>query len=266
MKLILPLGTTQEKSSREEIEPLALLVHPHQPLSYLERLIQSELHAIRDSRGQEKSPSVYFWAKDPGDQSLGPVQPELELGKDHAFAEGAELEATEIDGDLTKTGKLNRVSSQDLRGGPGEGGVEPYSGLGRKNRTTGETDGKHFVRWSASTEIGDFIREAARDAMFAIEIEGSPGRILVGVPSFNDRTHYMRMRLRKLSRHIADMAAVKEECDRAAHQGARRVAMGGFGLLVGWWYMVYWLTFKTSSGWDFVEPVTVKSLALSPDK
>ncbi|KAI9779659.1 MAG: hypothetical protein M1816_003447 [Peltula sp. TS41687] len=254
LKLVLPLGANQEQSNRREIEPLALLVHPHQPLSYLERLIQSELPAIRNPRGQEKSPSVFFWAKDPGDQSLGPVEPKSHHGKGQALAESAELEASEIDGDLTKTGKLNRIKT--LRGGPGEGGVESYSSLGHESHSTDNTDRKNFVRWSASTEIGDFIREAARDAMFEIEIEGSPERIPVGVPSFDDRTHYMRMRLHKLSENIAAMAAVKEECDRAAHQGARQVAVGGFGLLAGWWGMVYWLTFKTSSGWDFVEPVT----------
>ncbi len=92
-----------------------------------------------------------------------------------------------------------------------------------------------------------------------MEIEGASKNIHVGVPSFNDRTHYLRMRLRKTSKKIMEMAEVKRECDLAAHRGAQRVAMGGFGVLVGWWYLVYRLTFETELGWDTMEPVTVSA-------
>jgi len=112
------------------------------------------------------------------------------------------------------------------------------------------------VRWSSSTEIGDFIRDAARGQEFAVEIEGAPNDIRVGVPSFNDRTYYLRMRLRNTSDKIGKMADVKKECDAIAHRGAQRVAMGGFGILCGWWYLVYRLTFETDLGWDVMEPVT----------
>lgn len=40
LKLILPLTTRDANDDRKDVEPLALLVHPQQPLSYLERLIQ----------------------------------------------------------------------------------------------------------------------------------------------------------------------------------------------------------------------------------
>lgn len=40
LKLILPLTTRDVNDDRKDAEPLALLVHPQQPLSYLERLIQ----------------------------------------------------------------------------------------------------------------------------------------------------------------------------------------------------------------------------------
>jgi hypothetical protein len=112
------------------------------------------------------------------------------------------------------------------------------------------------VRWSSSTEVGDFIRDAARGQEFAVEIEGAPNDIRVGVPSFNDRTYYLRMRLRKTSKKISDMAEVKKECDRLAHKGAQRVAVGGLAILVGWWVSVYQLTFQTDLGWDVMEPVT----------
>jgi len=52
------------------------------------------------------------------------------------------------------------------------------------------------------------------------------------------------------------MASIKKECDVAAHTGAQRIALGGFGILVAWWYAVYRLTFESSYGWDTMEPVT----------
>lgn len=56
------------------------------------------------------------------------------------------------------------------------------------------------------------------------------------------------------------MTTIKRECDLAAHKGAQRVAIGGAGLLVGYWYVVYRLTFETDLGWDTMEPVTVSGI------
>lgn len=248
-------------------------MHPQQPLSYLERLIQSELPTITNARGEEKIPAVHFRAEDsPQDEILSDKRKagnEEENNDEDSPSPNADLETSKIDGKTESTGKLNRkkkttevakeeeaASSQPL----GEGSVEQYSGLGHEGPTTSDTS-KSFVRWSPSTEIGDFIRDAARGKEFAIEIEGSApeGGIRIGVPSFNDRTHYLRSRLRKTSTKIMQMAEVKRECDMAAHKGAQRVAIGGAGLLVGYWYIVYRLTFETDLGWDTMEPVTVSS-------
>lgn len=60
---------------------------------------------------------------------------------------------------------------------------------------------KH-ARWSTSVQISDFIREAAATKRFCIEIqEGSKeiSSISVNVPSFHDKTHFLRTRLGKLS-------------------------------------------------------------------
>lgn len=135
----------------------------------------------------------------------------------------------------------------------GEGGVESYSGAGREN--TQEVDGD-FIRWSASTEIGDFIRDAARAKEFEVEIEGKRDTVKVAVPSFNDRTFYLRQRLRRIAGRISTMASLKNDCDKAAHQTGQRYAMAGCGALIGYWYLVYRLTFETDLGWDFMEPVT----------
>jgi hypothetical protein len=282
LKLILPLTTLDKNSDRKSIEPLALLVHPQQPLSYLERLIQSELPMIKSKDGTEKVPAVHFRAEDSAQDEIKTSGSKGEEGLDleeegmrQMHEEGTE--ETMVDGELIKLGKIEnsedkmkRIAEEQkekdddggriesgLRGGPGEGGVESYSGAGREaSSSQGE---QKFVRWSSSTEIGDFIRDAARGKEFAVEIEGSSNEIRVGVPSFNDRTHYLRVRLRKTSRRLANFASIKKECDELAHRSAQRLAMGGFALLVSWWAAIYHFTFQTSYGWDTMEPITVSS-------
>ena len=169
------------------------------------------------------------------------------------------LEETKFGGQTERTGKLKLMAEKSTENpGLGEGGVESYSGLGREGPSAEEIGSRQkFVRWSSSTEIGDFIRDAARGKEFAVEIEGAPREIRVGVPSFNDRTYYLRSRLRKTSGQILGMTMIKGECDIAAHRGAQRVATGGAGLLFVYWYVVYRLTFETDLGWDTMEPVTV---------
>ncbi|KAK2629833.1 hypothetical protein QTJ16_000653 [Diplocarpon rosae] len=260
LKLILPLTTRDKNTDRKSIEPLALLVHPHQPLSYLERLIQSELPMIKGSDGSDKVPGVWFRAEDSvKDEIKADARDEDDVEEEQSEKEKGEEGSEEemIDGKLVKVGKISagkkkqadefrkeiksEAGGQDskihkietsLRGGPGEGGVETYSGQGRETSSSKE---QKFVRWSSSTEIGDFIRDAARGKEFAVEIEGAGKEIRVGVPSFNDRTHYLRVRLRKTSRKLSDMAGVKKECDELAHRN---------------------FTFRTSYGWDTMEPVT----------
>jgi len=226
LKLVLPLTTLDHNSDRKDVAPLALLVHPQQPLSYLERLIQSELPTIRTDKGENRVPGVSFRAMESKNDE---IKPKEELPEEQDQSEQSEDQSQS------------------------HCGVETYSGAGREGK--GEDEGD-FVRWSASTEIGDFIRDAARAKEFEVEIEGGSEAIKIAVPSFNDRTFYLRQRLRKVSRQIADMADIKKECDNAAHKSAQRIAMGGCGLLVGWWYLVYRLTFETDLGWDFMEPVT----------
>ncbi|KAI0156374.1 hypothetical protein GGR57DRAFT_79467 [Xylariaceae sp. FL1272] len=225
LKLILPLpvnvthdengnkGEFRAIAQNEDIQPLALLVHPQQPLSYLERLIQAELPPAQDKDGREKLPSVYFLA-----------------------------EASERDEHGEKKDKTNS-------------NIASYSGLGHEGEDT-PAEKQDWVRWSSSTEIGDFIRDAARGREFAIFIDGPDVEIFVGVPSFNDRTHFMRSRLRRISRTVEHMSKIKQECDTLAHRGAHRLAKAGFAALSGWWATVYFVTFHTDAGWDLVEPVT----------
>lgn len=217
LKLVLPMPSPSELGQRSAgqqgvpDERLALLIHPQQPLSYLEKLIQAEVPPLQVG-GREKLPDVVFWAE---------------------AGEGLNEDGRQKDGS-TK--------------------VASYSGLGREGpEKKGE---RQWVRWSSSTEVGDFIRDAARGREFAIAIQGQADEVWVAVPSFKDRTHYMRQRLRRMSRQMEEMSRVKRECDTVAYKGAYRLAQGGFGLLTGWWAIVYYMTFHTEAGWDLVEPVT----------
>lgn len=260
LKLILPLTTRDTNKDRKDVEPLALLVHPQQPLSYLERLIQSELPNV-EVDGKDRPPNITFRAEDSMEEDIGSGKPATQsMGDEDKEDEDYDLEdadETIVDGKRERTGKLKSASSDS---------VEPPSSS-KKKQTPGpvessdapsDSDDPHanFVRWSPSTEVGDFIRDAARGKEFAVDIENAPSPIYVGVPSFADRTYYLRMRLRKTARRISDLADVKHECDRLAQRGAKRVAQGGFAGLVCWWGAVYYLTFQTNLGWDVMEPVT----------
>lgn len=222
-------------SSNDAIQPLALLVHPQQPLSYVERLIQAELPPVVED-GKEKIPNIYFRAEDSAASDNSPTT------RDEARAK-----------DAAKEREQDKAPAEDANPH-----VASYSGLGHEAEgkdATAESD-KTWVRWSSSTEMGDFIRDAARGREFAIEVEGYNLEMRVSVPSFNDRTYYMRMRMRRMSRQIEKLAGIKRECDELAHKSAHRLAQGGFAALAGWWGVVYYVTFQTEWGWDLVEPVT----------
>ena len=248
LKLILPLTTRDANKDRKDVEPLALLVHPQQPLSYLERLIQSELPLMEDG-DKERPPSIIFKAEDSTEEDIGSGKSAAnKVQEDSGEDEDYDLDNVEevmVDGKLERTGKIKSKDDTKL----------PVDGGGHSKPSDEHPMPSKFVRWSPSTEIGDFIRDASRGKEFAVVIEGAPP-IYVGVPSFQDRTYYLRMRLRKTSRRISKLADIKRECDGIAHRGAKRVAQSGFLALIGWWGLVYYLTFKTSLGWDVMEPVT----------
>lgn len=80
--------------------------------------------------------------------------------------------------------------------------------------------------------------------------------IQVSVPSFEDRTRYLRSSLYAKTARIETMAKLKAECDALARTTTRRFAIaGGVGLL-GWWVTIFSITFFSSYGWDLAEPVT----------
>ncbi|KAH7915958.1 hypothetical protein BJ138DRAFT_1140835 [Hygrophoropsis aurantiaca] len=126
-------------------------------------------------------------------------------------------------------------------------------------RSTSRATGQTF-QWSDSTGIGDFIKEAARDAEFAIHIggDGAETVIRVEVPKLADRTRFLRRRLDLVNQELTTMEELKRACDKEARRGGRRMALGGFGMLVTYWATVARLTFW-DYGWDIMEPVTYLS-------
>ncbi|KAJ7704579.1 hypothetical protein B0H17DRAFT_1039985 [Mycena rosella] len=130
------------------------------------------------------------------------------------------------------------------------------------------SSGQQF-QWSDSTDVGDFIRDAARAAKFSICIgydptpstnsgEKSEVMLSVEVPTVADRTRFLRRRLEYVETQLSGMEVLKRECDREAHRGARRMASAGFGVLAVYWGTVARLTFW-DYGWDVMEPITYLS-------
>ena len=97
-------------------------------------------------------------------------------------------------------------------------------------------------RWSPATGIGDFLREAARAGNFIINI-GSR-RVRVNVPTFEERTRFLRAALHEKTRRIERFSRIKDECDRIARRTTQRYAFAGAGIMSAWWLTVGVLTFS----------------------
>lgn len=210
-------------------------------------MIQSEVPPIEGKLEKLRPPAISFIALQHEDNAIKPRKKIDELETD-------ETRRVAVEKQYSNDTPVQRRRSR-------EEDAEIYSYPRKTDSSLDPLDGapERFVRWSQATEIGDFVRDAARAGEFIVTIEGAPaglGQIRVTVPSFNERTYFLRLRMRKLSRRIQSIAEIKTKCDELAHRGAQRVAIGGFGILSVWWYSVYKLTFETDLGWDTMEPVT----------
>ena len=103
------------------------------------------------------------------------------------------------------------------------------------------------LHWSESTDVGDFIRDAARTEEFELHVreDDVEKSVSVEVPSFADRTRFLRRKLGVVEQELQSMEELKRRCDVEAHRGARRMAVGGLAMLVAYWGTVARLTF-----WD----------------
>jgi hypothetical protein len=140
--------------------------------------------------------------------------------------------------------------------------------------------GQKAFQWSDSTDLSDFIKDAARAAEFTICISNAspsgnsssiqnipaadqehdrvvPSKpvddsdvketlLTVSVPTFADRTRFMRRRLDAIDEQLKEMEGLKATCDAEAHRDARKMAVAGLGMLIVYWGAVARLTF-----WDY---------------
>lgn len=200
---------------------VVFLLHSGQPLSYVASLIRAE--------GPSPEPSAHQREQvDSGRDADVKVQPHR-LDKRPKLSE----EKEEIREMLLREGFLDPL------------GDPPIS------FHTRAADGK---RWSPATGIGDFLRDAARIGSFVIRI--GDRNVSVTVPSFEDRTRFLRASLYAKTDQIESLVKLKRECDEIAHSGTKRLSFVGVAILASWWGSVAFLTFFTELGWDVMEPVT----------
>ncbi|ORY78953.1 hypothetical protein BCR37DRAFT_381821 [Protomyces lactucae-debilis] len=110
------------------------------------------------------------------------------------------------------------------------------------------------ARWSTSIGVADFIREAAATTRFCILI--GDDEVKVSVPSFEDRTQYLRTQLGRVTEELDREHSIKYECDKLAAKTAKQYALYVAGGLVAYWCVVFKLTFYSPLGWDAMEPIT----------
>lgn len=215
---------------------VVFLLHSAQPLSYIANLIRAEGPSPEPSRYQrEEEQRARTATREGGDEDESYVVPygprsspvrkdkRVHLSKD-------QLEMRQM---------LLRQGFIDPLGDP------PIS------FHTRAADGK---RWSPATGIGDFLRDAARIGSFVIRI--GERNIYVTVPSFEDRTRFLRASLYAKTEQIERLVKLKAECDHIAQSGTKRLSFAGVAILSAWWGSVAFLTFCTELGWDVMEPVT----------
>lgn len=215
---------------------VVFLLHSAQPLSYVASLIRAEGPSPEPSEHQldeERQAKATLEDKDNKKDKVSiPVGPRSSLERK--------------DKRINLTQEQLEMREMLLR----QGFVDPL-GDPPISFHTRAADGK---RWSPATGIGDFLRDAARIGSFVIRI--GERNVYVTVPSFEDRTRFLRASLYAKTEQIEQLVKLKAECDRIAHMGTKRLSFAGVAILSAWWGSVAFLTFCTELSWDVMEPVT----------
>ncbi|SAM79572.1 related to COQ2-para-hydroxybenzoate--polyprenyltransferase [Ustilago bromivora] len=215
---------------------VVFLLHSAQPLSYVASLIRAE--------GPSPEPSQYQLQEE---QQANASSGDQGDKKDKvSIPVGPTSSPERKDKRITLTQEQLEMRETLLR----QGFVDPL-GDPPISFHTRAADGK---RWSPATGIGDFLRDAARIGSFVIGI--GERNVYVTVPSFEDRTRFLRASLYAKTEQIEQLVKLKAECDRIAHMGTKRLSFAGVAILSAWWGSVAFLTFCTELGWDVMEPVT----------
>uniref|UniRef100_V5EQK8 4-hydroxybenzoate polyprenyltransferase, mitochondrial n=1 Tax=Kalmanozyma brasiliensis (strain GHG001) TaxID=1365824 RepID=V5EQK8_KALBG len=218
---------------------VVFLLHSAQPLSYIANLIRAEGPSPEPSQHQkdlEKKERLQPKSSDSNDKDKDTVS--IPVGP-RSSPERKDKRVHLTDEQIEMRDMLLRQGFLDPLGDP------PIS------FHTRAADGK---RWSPATGIGDFLRDAARIGSFVIRI--GERNVYVTVPSFEDRTRFLRASLYAKTEQIEHLVHLKAECDQIAHSGTKRLSFAGVAILSAWWGSVAFLTFCTELGWDVMEPVT----------
>ncbi|GAC96542.1 para-hydroxybenzoate-polyprenyltransferase [Pseudozyma hubeiensis SY62] len=218
---------------------VVFLLHSAQPLSYIANLIRAE--------GPSPEPSQHQM-KDDKEKASRAQSPDGDDGKGEKVSVPAAPRSSPERKDKRVNLSPEQLEMREmlLR----QGFVDPL-GDPPISFHTRAADGK---RWSPATGIGDFLRDAARIGSFVIRI--GERNVYVTVPSFEDRTRFLRASLYAKTEQIEKLVHLKAECDRIAHSGTKRLSFAGVLILSAWWGSVAFLTFCTELGWDVMEPVT----------
>lgn len=79
-----------------------------------------------------------------------------------------------------------------------------------------------MYQWAQATELGDFVQEAAKDRKFVIAIKEhesqEPKLLKIRVPSFEERTQFLRQRLVEVTKEMQSLLDIKSECDVRIHR------------------------------------------------
>lgn len=71
-------------------------------------------------------------------------------------------------------------------------------------------------QWAQSTELGDFVQEAAQDSKFVIALhkQGQAPQVTpIRVPTFEQRTLHLRSRLKEVTKQMQSLLEIKTKCD-----------------------------------------------------
>ncbi|PPQ95540.1 hypothetical protein CVT26_008565 [Gymnopilus dilepis] len=240
-KLILPLASishpyrkstkdpsTQVNPNSDEADPNAppstpptvLLLHPSQPLSHVSRLILASLAPA--------TPSISF-------RSISPRS-----GRTFQWSDSTDF------GDFVKDAARSAEFKICISYGPESESYKHVTSHDAQEEARGVPVPSESEA-NATPEEHDRAKEERMEKF-----------ITVSVPTFADRTRFLRHRLNLVESRLRDMEGLKALCDAEAHRGARKMALGGLGTLVVYWAAVARLTFW-DFGWDIMEPITYLS-------
>lgn len=256
-KLLLPLPNVPTSSLAKRLAPAStsdgeedngvlFLLHPKQPLSMIAVSSQFTVTSLVATMHQTDTnvwlcnPCYIFYV-----QTL--IQSEISNKDNKEPVEvtfhGAEESVPSIVSDSDSSNTASSSSSQSTTTKTGDSTKEQDSKSNSKITTH---------QWAQSTELGDFVQEAAKDRKFVIAIKhyeqqehqqpssssssstspststssSSPSSasaqsssdngvklINIRVPSFEERTLYLRRRLNQVTKEMQSLLDIKSECD-----------------------------------------------------